>query len=103
MESLFDFDNLEEPTYIYEFFGQCYRCKKLFTKYFPEVLAYRFFRAFTLRKVYSQTMDAIVIGNICPVCNAYNGQWFTYIEWMELKSNNEEPNIIGIVIQNITY
>jgi hypothetical protein len=61
---------------IYHYKDKCWRCKKEIDIYYPEGLAFKHCIGSIKKKTYSKTQGGTTIGNICPLCNSYQGNWF---------------------------
>ena len=86
----------KEWEYIYELPMKCYKCGKEILVYYPEDVANYHFDIPTLKEnIYSRTQGRNTVGNICPHCGTYIGNWHVQNRYIELASTEgEEKNLI---------
>ena len=83
--------NFQDP--VYEFDMDCYKCGKKFKVYYPEEIAFEMYDIPTLKEVFSRTQNSKTIGNVCPHCYAYTGNYFVYDEFRDsvlAEANDDE-------------
>ena len=73
---------------IYHYKNKCYRCGKEIDVYYPEEIAYAHGIG-NVKETYSKTKGEKTKGNVCPYCNAYQGNWFVWENFLEVCNDSD--------------
>jgi hypothetical protein len=76
---------------IYHFNAKCCSCKKEIDIYYPERFAYKHGLGY-VRKRNSKIQSGKTIGNICPYCDSFQGNWIISERLLEVSHNSNIRN-----------
>jgi len=94
---------------IWSFKFKCYSCSKKMDAAWPEDLdleieeigEYLGHKQYCIvKRVFSRAMNQEVWGNVCPSCNAYQGNQFIRVACMDVRYNPGNPPEYGRIIES---
>jgi hypothetical protein len=83
---------------VFQFSWTCWKCNEEMTVTYPtDINVFNSEFRGNLARTYSKTLEEYVVGNICPICGAYQGNFFISNKFLIEYSYNLEEYFVGFI------